>query len=414
MRAAVLGCGGREHALQWALNRDPDVEIVFALPGNGGTDNRVAIDPGDSDAVRKACDEKAIDLLVVGPEAPLSTGIVDAFRERRTRVVGPTQSAARLESSKIWAKAFMTRQRIPTAEYTRVGSRTDLASFAARHRGSVVLKADGLAGGKGVSVCRSSEDIDREWLRITALRPPEERYVAEERLEGWELSVHVLTDGSAWCLLPTSQDHKQLLDGDRGPNTGGMGAYSPVAACDSALMDRIVREIVEPTIVGLGEEGISYRGFLYFGLMITDSGPKVLEYNVRLGDPETQVLVPAILSGLSAALVASVESNLAADALEFGSGSRAGVVLASAGYPTDPKTGKAIRGLGTAAETALVFHAGTETQGAEVRTSGGRVLAVVGRGEHLEEALERAYTGCRQVSFDGMHFRTDIGRRESR
>jgi len=414
MRAAVLGSGGREHALQWVLRRDPDVEIVFALPGNGGTDNSVAVDPGDPAAIVQACEEKAVDLLVVGPEAPLAAGIVDEFCGRRTHVVGPSRSAARLESSKIWAKAFMTRQGIPTAEYTPVGSRADLAAFAARHGGGAVLKADGLAGGKGVSVCRSPEDIEREWLRITALRPAEGRYLAEERLDGWELSIHVLTDGSAWWLLPTSQDHKQLLDGDRGPNTGGMGAFSPVAACDSELTARIIHEIVEPTIVGLGEEGIGYHGFLYFGLMITDSGPKVLEYNVRLGDPETQVLVPAVLSGLSSALVASVEGNLAANPLEFGSGSRAGVVLASAGYPARPETGKTLRGLDAASETALIFHAGTKRQGAEIRTSGGRVLAVVGQGAHLEDAVVHAYAACRRIAFEGMHFRADIGRRDVR
>jgi len=413
MRIAVLGSGGREHALLWRLSRDPEVDAAFAFPGNGGTSNNVPVDPMDPAAVRRACEAKAIDLLVVGPERPLAAGIVDAFADHRTRVVGPTRSAARLESSKIWAKGFMIRHGIPTAAYRLVGSCGEFEAFAAERGGPAVLKADGLAGGKGVGVCRSREEIDRAWARIVGMRPAGERFLAEELLIGWELSVHVLTDGAAWCLLPTSQDHKPLLDGDRGPNTGGMGAFSPVPACARALAVRIADEIVGPTLAGLADEGIRYCGFLYFGLIITEGGPRVLEYNVRLGDPETQVLLPALESSLSAALVACLDEDLPPEALRFDGRSRVGVVLASAGYPGSPETGKRIDGMEAASESALLFHAGTERREGRIHTAGGRVLTVVGEGEDLGEAIERAYAACETIRFDGVQYRNDIGRRNT-
>lgn len=411
MRIAVLGSGGREHALQWCLSLDPGVDAVLALPGNGGTSDNLPVDPMDLAGIGRACDREAIDLLVVGPEGPLAAGIADAFSDHRTRVIGPTRFAARLESSKVWAKAFMVRHGIPTADHALVASRRELAAFAAEHHGEAVLKADGLAAGKGVAVCCGPDELDREWARIGALRPNGERFLAEERLDGWELSVHILTDGRTWCPLPMSQDHKPLLDGDRGPNTGGMGAFSPVAACDEVLMRRIADEIVEPTLGGLAADSIDYRGFLYFGLMITEAGPHVLEYNVRLGDPEAQVLLPAITPGLSAALIACLDGDLTPDALRFGEHSFVGVVLVSAGYPISPETGRRIDGIEAAAETALVFHAGTVRRGKRVYSSGGRVLNVVGDAGEFEDAIDRAYTACNCIHLEGMQFRTDIGRR---
>ncbi len=414
MRFAVLGSGGREHALQWRLRREPDVEVVFALPGNGGTSDNVPVDPSDPLAVRRACDRRAVDLLVVGPEGPLAAGIVDAFAGCWTRVVGPTQSAARLESSKVWAKAFMVRHGIPTAPYALVTSRGELGAFAGRHGGDAVLKADGLAAGKGVAVCRGAAGLDHGWARLTALRPAGERFLAEVRLDGWELSVHILTDGTNLCFLPASQDHKALLDGDRGPNTGGMGAFCPVAPCGRELMQRIADEIVEPTLCGLSDESIDYRGFLYFGLMITGEGPQVLEYNVRLGDPEAQVLLPALAGGLPEALSACLDGGLGERALRPTGRSFAGVVLASAGYPEAPQTGKRIDGIGAASERALVFHAGTERRAGGVYSTGGRVLCVVGEGDGVAEAADRAYVACNYIDFDGMQCRTDIGRRDMR
>ncbi len=411
MNVGVLGSGAREHALQWCLERSDAVETVFAIPGNGGTHSNVPVDLSDMEAIRTVCDRHEIDLLVIGPEGPLAAGIVDAFADHPTCVFGPSRSAARLESSKVWSKRFMQRNGIPTAVFSVVDTLEGWAQFADERGGRAVLKADGLAGGKGVAVCRRPEDIETEWQRMTALRPPGERFVAEELVEGWELSIHVLTDGSAWCLFPSSQDHKPLLNGDRGPNTGGMGAFSPVSACSEPLLERIVSGVVEPTLHGLATESIHYCGFLYFGLMIASEGPVVLEYNVRLGDPETQVLLPALTSDLAPALFACLDGTLSSDALSFRSGFAAGVVLASPGYPASPQTGTRIDGHPVSSEDALIFHAGTKRLGNGWVISGGRVLTVVGRGSTVEDACMRAYAACDRIRFDGMQLRTDIGRR---
>lgn len=411
MRLGVLGSGAREHALQWSLQQSPNAERVYAFPGNGGTDFNVAVDPFDFATTAKACEDHAIDLLIVGPEGPLAAGIVDAFADHPTHILGPSQSAARLESSKIWSKDFMQRQRIPTADYALVDTLEAFVAFSSEHGDRAVLKADGLASGKGVAVCRSREEIESEWRRITALRPKGERYLAEELIDGWELSIHILTDGSTWCLFPSSQDHKQLLAGDRGPNTGGMGAFSPVRACTDTLLQQISSDVIEPTLQGLAYESIPYCGFLYFGLMITATGPVVIEYNVRLGDPEAQVLLPALTSDLVPALMDCVQGTLAPGALTFSNRHIADIVLASPGYPSAPVVGQPISGIFAASETALVFHAGTRHEGGNLLTSGGRVLSVVGQGSTLENALDQAYEACHLIQFPGMHYRTDIGRR---
>lgn len=412
MNIGVLGSGAREHALQWVLQKSPDAETVFCLPGNGGTHPNMAVDPMDANAVRAACERLNIDLLVVGPEGPLAAGLVDAFEGHRTRVFGPSQQAARLESSKIWSKAFMQQYGIPTASSAIVNTKEGFATFAAKHGHRAVLKADGLAAGKGVAVCRHREELLRAWKRVAAMGSEGgEGLLAEQVLDGWELSVHILTDGNTWCLFPSSQDHKPLLDQDLGPNTGGMGAFSPVEGCTSGLMAQIAERIIDPTLQGLRDRSIPYCGFLYFGLMITPEGPFLLEYNVRLGDPEAQVLLPALTSDLACSLMCCLDGTLDSHALAFDERVFASVVLASPGYPDAPGIGHLISGIERAAETALVFHAGTTSDHSGLRTSGGRVLGVVGQGETLSEALDQAYTACREIAFSGMHYRTDIGRR---
>lgn len=411
MRLGVLGSGAREHALQWHLQQSPHAEKVYALPGNGGTHRNIAVDVLDFVAIAKACEDHDIDLLVVGPEGPLAAGIVDAFADHPTRLLGPSQSAARLESSKIWSKGFMERQEIPTAEYALVDTLEAFAAFASQHGDRAVLKADGLASGKGVAVCRDRTEVASEWERITALRPEGERFLAEELIDGWELSIHILTNGSSWCPFPSSQDHKPLLNGDRGPNTGGMGAFSPVRACTDALFQQISKDIIQPTLDGLARESIPYCGFLYFGLMITETGPVVIEYNVRLGDPETQVLLPALTSDLVPALLDCVKGTLTPDAVTFDDQHVVDIVLASPGYPSTPIVGQLIDGVSAASEMALVFHGGTERQDGKLLTSGGRVLSIVGQASSLEIALSRAYAACQRIRFPGMQMRTDIGRR---
>jgi len=410
MRIGVLGSGAREHALQWALKSDPAAETVYALPGNGGTTDNVPVDPHDTGAVQTTCEDLRLDLLVVGPEAPLAAGIVDAFTGHRTRVFGPTQAAARLEASKSWAKAFMQRHRIPTPVARTIGSLSELTAAAAACPKGCAIKADGLAGGKGVVLCRTPSEADAAWHHLAATRPTGERILVEPLVGGWELSIHVLTDGSTWALFPSSQDHKALYDGNRGPNTGGMGTISPVAACDQELIDRIIAQIVEPTVEGLREDGIRYCGFLYFGLMITADGPVVLEYNARLGDPETQVLLPALTSDPLPTLLACLDGALAAQPPTFAEGCRVGVVLASAGYPAQPITGHPIVGL-EPEPAALVFHGGTQRDGNRLLTAGGRVLTVVGDGPAPHDAIGSAYRAVNTIRFDGMQYRKDIGMR---
>jgi len=409
MRVGVLGSGGREHALAWALARSPRADAVFVLPGNGGTVGNQPVDPADPEAVASACARLDLDLLVVGPEGALVTGLVDRLSRTTTVAFGPGAQAARLEGSKQWAKAFMVRHGIPTAAYEIVETEEAVRSLAEAWDGRMVLKADGLAGGKGVTVCSSIDEAVDGWRALRAGRPAGEPILAEKRLEGWELSILVITDGQAASLFPPSQDHKPVFDGDRGPNTGGMGAFAPVAACDGALQSRIRDGIIEPTLMGLRADGISYRGFLYFGLMITPSGPQLLEYNVRLGDPEAEVVLPLLRSDLLTTMVECIDGWLPGMRIE--DGFAVDVVLAAGGYPGKPALARTIYGLDAVPEDVRVFHGGTRRVDGVLETSGGRVLHIVGRGETLDAAIDRAYAGCAAVSFDGMQYRRDIGRR---
>ena len=409
MKIAVIGRGGREHALVWKLAQDAGAENVFCLPGNGGTANNRPIAEHDFAGIRSFCEAEGIDLVVVGPEAPLARGLVDFLAGGKFRVFGPTRAAARLESSKTWAKQFMQRHGIATAAGAFFESARAAAEHVRTRRGGLVVKYSGLAAGKGVFVCPDPAEALAALQEIGRRHGSNAPIVVEELLEGPEVSIMGVVSGTSIQLFPPSRDHKRLLDGDRGPNTGGMGAYAPVADVDAAQLDEIRRTIIEPTLQGLAAEGIAYRGFLYFGLMRTAAGPKLLEYNARLGDPETEVLLPALDGPLLPTLLASFDGTLDRHPFAFKSGAVVDVVLAAGGYPGDVRAGVPISGLDQV--DALVFHAGTEIRNGAPTVAGGRVLNVVAHGADLAVARQKAYAACGQIHFDGMQFRTDIGGR---
>jgi phosphoribosylamine--glycine ligase len=420
VRILVIGGGGREHALAWKLSQQ---HTVVAAPGNPGiaqTTRTIAVDAGDVDALAAIAERERIDLTVVGPELPLSRGIVDVFDRRGLAIVGPTRAAAQLESSKAFAKDFMSRHGVPTARY-RVCA--DAASAYQVIAGGelgfpVVVKADGLAAGKGVVVAP-----DRAAAAEAVAAAMEEhrfgdagaRVVLEECLDGPEISFFVLCDGRRAQLLGSAQDHKRIFDDDRGPNTGGMGAFAPSPLVDAALQARIMREVVHPVLAGMEQEGTSFRGFLYVGLMLTCDGPRVIEFNVRFGDPEAQVIIPLIDGDLAPHLAAAAAGQLAPAPVPVRSSKNVGVVIASRGYPASGQAGLPISGIENASrvEDVLVFHSGTRTdmQSAATVTAGGRVLTVVGTGSTYEDAIDRAYHGVSMIRFDGMQYRKDIGRK---
>jgi phosphoribosylamine--glycine ligase len=413
MTIAVLGSGGREHALAWKLRQGRREADVLVLPGNGGTGPGAQVDPGDPADVARVCREIGADLLVVGPEGPLVAGIADALDGAGVRVFGPGRAGARLEGSKVWAKEFMARHGVATAPFATFAG-PGAARAGAEGRGPCVVKFDGLAAGKGVFVCDGAAGACAALDAIEAAWGSEAPVVVEERLAGNEVSIMGFTDGQTLRLLLPSQDHKQLLDGDRGPNTGGMGAFCPVPGWTPALAAEVQRTIVGPTLRGLHAEGIPYRGALYFGLMVTAQGPRLLEYNARLGDPETEVLLPALRTDLVTVIEACLEGRLDEVDLAFHDDFFADVVLCSGGYPGRYPTGLPIEGLDEAAGHALLFHAGTRREGARVLTAGGRVLNAVGRGPTLGDAVAQAYRAADAVRFAGKTLRRDIGRREWR
>jgi len=421
MRVLVLGSGAREHALVARLAADRDAGDILAAPGNPGI-ARLArttpIDLGSVDAVSALADREHIDLAVVGPELPLSLGVADRFATDGRLLFGPTAAAARLESSKAFAKAFMARHGVPTARF-RTCEAADEALAAVRSGEfglPIVLKADGLAAGKGVVVAEDRAAAERaiaDAMRDRKFGAAGDRLVIEECLQGPEVSFFCLADGARAVPIGTAQDHKRIFDEDRGPNTGGMGAFAPSPLIDAALESRVMREIVEPVIAGMAAEGHPFRGFLYAGLMLTVDGPKVIEFNVRLGDPEAQVVLPLIDEPLLPLLVAGAVGRLAPARIALGADRLAGVVLASRGYPESSSSGQVIHGLDEAEAIAgvAVYHAGTAKRDADIVTAGGRVVTVVGRGADFTEAIARAYAGVLKISFDGMQFRRDIGRR---
>lgn len=420
MRILVIGNGGREHALVEALAESDSVSALFAAPGNPGTAQsatNVGLSATDLDGLVEFAQTESIDLTLVGPEQPLVDGIVDRFEEAGLSVVGPSQDAARLEGSKAFADQFMARHGIPTASFQVFDAEEheEAAAYLDEVGAPIVVKADGLAGGKGSFVCSTLEEAHDALDRIVkerAFGAAGDQVVIEEKMEGEEVSVLALTDGSHYVLLPPSQDHKPIGEGGTGPNTGGMGAFAPAPIVNGSLLSRICREIVEPTLQGMQEEGTPYRGVLYCGLMITDEGPKVVEYNCRLGDPEAQVVLPLVASDLVEAFQNLVEGTLQGGSLRTSSGAAACVVLASDGYPVEYETGFEITGIAEAEQVSdvSVIHAGTRlTPDGLLVTDGGRVLGVTALGADLPTALDRAYEGVERVHFDGKTFRRDIG-----
>ena len=416
-RVLVVGGGGRENALAWALNRSHGVEQVWVSPGNGGTQDlagcqQLAIAESDHDGVLAACREHAVDLVVVGPEAPLATGLGDRLRAAGFPVFGPGADGAQLEASKQWAKALMVEAGVPTAGYWQANSREQALAALEAQAKPLVVKADGLAAGKGVTVADTIEEARAAIEDIFAGRfGAEASLVLEERTHGPEVSVFALTDGERMVLLPPAQDHKRIGEGDTGPNTGGMGAYAPAPLLDAAGLEHVRELVLEPTLAALQARGISYRGVIYAGLMLTSDGPSVIEFNCRFGDPECETLMPLLGPELAAVLLACATGRLdQAPALSIAPHCSACVIAAAQGYPGEIRKGDPITSDLRSSEDLQLFHAGTQRQ-ADGRciTSGGRVLAVVAQADSFDNAFERAYTGLAQVQFEGMTYRRDIG-----
>jgi phosphoribosylamine--glycine ligase len=419
MKVLVIGSGGREHALVWKLRQSPRVMQVFCAPGNGGISadaECLPVDVRNVDSLLEAANRVQPDLTVVGPEVPLAAGVVDEFERRGLRIFGPRAAAARLEWSKSFAKDFMRRHRIPTAHYAICESAGEIKQALTHFHPPVVVKADGLAAGKGVVIAATREEAQTVASDMIAGRVVGEaggRVVLEEFLEGEEISFLVLSDGERVTPLAAAQDHKRLGEGDTGPNTGGMGAYSTPTLIDDAMRDWLIAHIARPVIDGMRQEGAEYRGILYCGLIITARGPMVLEFNARFGDPETQPVLLRLDSDVLGAFIASIERRVSDGDFRWSNDASACVVLASAGYPGKYESGKEIRGLDDAAgiESVRIFHAGTTQRDGKFYTSGGRVLNICGRGKDLPAALERAYAAAAKIRFDGMYYRRDIGAR---
>jgi phosphoribosylamine---glycine ligase len=418
MKLMVVGSGGREHALAWKLAQGARVQKVFVAPGNGGTatENGVENAPvtGIPDLIEFARNE-GIHLTIIGPEAPLAEGVVDAFRDAGLRIFGPTRAAAQLEASKDFAKSFMARHHIPTADYRTFHDAGEAKAYVQQRGAPIVVKADGLAAGKGVvvaaSVAEAHEAIER-MMTHKSLGVAGARVVVEEFLQGEEASFIVMCDGTHVLALATSQDHKRLRDGDAGPNTGGMGAYSPAPIVTPKVHARVMREIIQPAVQGMAQDGVPYLGFLYAGLMIDKAGnPKTLEFNCRLGDPETQPIILRLKSDLMEMVEHALEGTLDRVEPEWDRRCALGVVVAAAGYPDEPRKGDAISGLPKAAPDCKVFHAGTRLEGKTLVTSGGRVLCVTALGDSVRMARTRAYGALERIRFEGMQHRKDIGHR---
>ncbi len=426
MNVLVIGSGGREHALVWKLRQSRKVQEIFCAPGNAGIGSLAELVPvngDDIDGLFQFAKRKKIDLTVVGPEIPLVKGIADLFEKNGMRIFGPTKYASQLEGSKVFAKNFMTKYHIPTASYKTFG-RSEYAAaqqFIMKHPAPLVLKADGLAGGKGAVVCQSTGDALntlQDFFEKNIFGNSGNNVVVEEFMKGEEASVFVLTDGTEYKVLQPAQDHKQILDGDRGKNTGGMGAYAPAPVVTNSLMRQVEREIIEPTLEGMRTDGKPYKGCLYVGLMMTPEGPKVVEFNCRLGDPETQVVLPLLETDLFDLLFACSAGTLRSVDVRHHTASAVCVVMASRGYPDFYETGKPITGLDSSPVDSgvVIFHAGTKKENGKIVSSGGRVLGVtaVGYGDDLEGTISTAYGAVKKISFDGAYYRSDIGRKALR
>ena len=419
MKVLVVGSGGREHALTWKLAQSPYLDALYCAPGNPGTRTlarNVAIAADDVAALRRVAREEQIDLTVVGPEAPLALGITDAFKAEGLRVFGPTQAAAQLESSKIFAKQFMLEVGVPTADAVTFDDLAAAESHIRHHGGPVVVKADGLAAGKGVTVCQSQVEAlqaVRQAMQERIFGDAGRRVVLEEFLDGEEASFHVLVDGQNVVPLATSQDHKRTYDGDQGPNTGGMGAYAPAPVVSEALQQRVLSDIVMPTVGGMAARGMPYRGVLYVGLMIVEDRPYVIEFNARFGDPETQALLMLLDDDLLPLLDGAARGQLGDARAQFLPAAAVCVVMAAEGYPGAYSRGMPITGIEAAADqpNAWVFHAGTDERDGHLVTNGGRVLGVTARAAGIAEAIGEAYRAVECIQWPGRQFRRDIGRR---
>lgn len=421
MKILIVGSGGREHALAWKCAQSTAVTEVIVTPGNAGTSleakvRNVAVAADDIDALIELAVAEAIDLTIIGPEGPLVAGIADRFKEKDLACFGPVAAAARLEGSKTFTKEFLQRHGIPTAAYASFTETDEALAYIRKTGTPIVIKADGLAAGKGVIVAFSTDEADcavKNMLNQGAFGDAGRRIVIEEFLDGEEASFIVITDGTNIVPLASSQDHKARDEGDKGPNTGGMGAYSPAPVVTAAIEQRILDEVIFPTLEGLRNDGINYQGFLYAGLMIGEDGtPRVIEFNCRMGDPETQPIMARLKSDLAPICIAAIEGRLAGVSAEWDSRAALGVVMAAGGYPGSYAQGKIISGLPEASDaSAKVFHAGTARQGGDIVTSGGRVLCVVGLGDSVAEASDTAYSQLQKINWDDVYFRGDIGHR---
>jgi phosphoribosylamine--glycine ligase len=418
MKVLVIGGGGREHTLVWKISKSPLVKKIYAAPGNAGIAELaecVPVGAEDTEALLDLAVEKGVDLTIVGPEAPLVAGITDMFKSKDLRIFGFGSKGAQLEGSKVRAKEFMERNGIPTGHFS-VYQEPDKA-FAAIDAGKppFVIKADGLAAGKGVLIAQSKEDGRKAVTKVMqdrAFGSAGDQIILEEYLSGDEISILSIFDGRTYRLFVPSQDHKRAYDGDEGPNTGGMGAYAPVPRADDAFLEQIRRDIVEPTFSGMERDGIAGAGVLYFGLILTEEGPKVLEYNCRFGDPETQVILPLLEGDLLEMMFEATSGKLESVPFSNSTESAVCIVVASGGYPGSYKKGYAITGIDEARENGcIVFHAGTAAEEGKIRTSGGRVLGITAVAPSLQQALDRAYRGVNLISFTDGFFRKDIGRR---
>ncbi len=416
MKVLVVGNGGREHALAWTLLQSPNIERVWCVPGNGGTATmancqNVSLAVDDFEGIAGTVRENEINLVVVGPELPLSLGIVDYLQQQNIAVFGPTKIGAQIEASKSWAKALMEEAGVPTAKSQTFTDAESAQDYVSQQGAPIVVKADGLAAGKGVIVASTIEEAQAAIADL--FNSGFKTLVVEEFLAGEEVSVLALTDGITICPLLPAQDHKRIGEGDTGNNTGGMGVYAPAPIATPQLMQRIETEILQPTLAALQKRGIDYRGILYAGLMITPAGePKILEYNCRFGDPETQAILPLLATPLDEILLACTQQKLAQQTINWKNGSSICVVAAAGGYPGAYEKGKAIAGIDRAeAEGAIVFHAGTKLQQQQIVTDGGRVLGVTAVGDRFITASDRVYRAIKEIQFDGIYYRRDIGYR---
>jgi phosphoribosylamine---glycine ligase len=417
MKVLIIGGGGREHALARAIRKSPYTESIACAPGNAGISEIaecVDIPATDIKALLNYARKNEVDLTVAGPELPLSLGIVDLFRKHGLTIFGPTQKAARIEGSKAFAKSVMQKFGIPTADYREFGRPAEAEEYVKKKDPPYVLKADGLAEGKGVLICvnrgEALDGIDRI-MKKKAFGDAGKKIIVEELLTGEEVSVLAMTDGVKIAVLPSAQDHKAVFEGDTGPNTGGMGAYAPAPVVTAAMLQTVRNRVFEPLIRGLREMGIVYRGVIYAGMMLTPAGPKVLEFNCRFGDPETQVILPLLKTDLVDLMIECAEGRLKNEEIQTTGKSAVCVVMASGGYPGHYEKGKVIHGLHPPAGDVYVFHAGTKRRDGDVLTSGGRVLGVTAVGATIREAIDRAYLEVGRITFDGAYYRRDIGHR---